>query len=184
MLALREIESGIVISMVAIAAVTGEGETLTMTEGTTARAGLRRVERTDELDYNPSLQGLVFDKTLELSEGPRVVDVVLLLADLSPLSDVGQVFHDDDVSWLKALNNPAADDVVQVADDPLLLPREPFEHPLGRRCAFRLESSPLFLEFPHCQQLSTPDFFCSGPPQFRLPVPAGVQMYPDTAFQQ
>jgi len=46
--------------MVAIAAVTGEGETLTMTESATARAGLRRVERTDELDYNPSFQGLVF----------------------------------------------------------------------------------------------------------------------------
>lgn len=120
---------------------------------TTPRAGMRAILGINIDDRNGSLQGLVFNEPLELGEGPGTVDVSLLLPDPCPFPDVSQLLHHNDISFLKAINDPAAYVVVNPAYYPALLARKLFQELLCCSCALGLESLSKMLESPprmHC----------------------------------
>jgi hypothetical protein len=65
-----------------------------------------------------------------------------LLAPYSnSLADMGQVFEDDGISWLKAIHNAPTDDVVEVFHPVALPTRQPFQGALSTRRAFTLETA-------------------------------------------
>ena len=135
--------------MVAVTTM-GAAEVGTVTDAELSASGTESagVTRINKSHSNALLQSLVPDEPLELGKRPRLVDVPLPLSDLGSLPDVLEVFHHEDVVWRGGLDYPLADGVVQVADYPAFLAREPFQEPLGSLGAFGLEGSPQIRKVP------------------------------------
>lgn len=129
------------ISIIAIAAAgTVEGMATASGQPAASGAGARAIPGLNIENDNATLQGFVFDELLELSKGPRVMDVPFFLSSSQPISDVGQLFHHNDITLPKAVYNLSADVMVNPADYSALLARKPFQELLCSSRAFRLKS--------------------------------------------
>ena len=109
---------------------------------TTSGAGMRAVPWVNIYHQDPSLQSFVFYKPLELGEGPRVVDIPLLLPYPCPLPDMGQLLHHDNITLSEAIHNPSAYVVVNPANYSALFIQKLFQKPSCSSRAFGLESRP------------------------------------------
>jgi len=72
---------------------------------------------------NTAFGSFILDKVAELSEGPRVLNLPLLLSNPDAVTDVFQVFHDDHVSGFAGLDNCLTNPVVKVTHPSLLFAR-------------------------------------------------------------
>jgi hypothetical protein len=93
---------------------------------TALRALLRTVARVYKENSNPSFEGLVVEKPLQLGEGPRVEVRPLSFALLCPLSNVGEFFESKRVSWFEGIYDAPADCMVYRGHLPALLALKAF----------------------------------------------------------
>jgi hypothetical protein len=111
-----------------------------------------------DIDYPTSLhQRFIFDKTLQLSESPFMHP--LIISTIS--SDVGQIFHNDDISALQVINNLFRDVVVSPSHKPSPTSREIFQFSLGSSSAFALQPTYESIMFDSFALNSTEEF-CIG----------------------
>ena len=136
--------------MVAITTRAGEQRAVTMTNLTTARAGLAAITWVNIGYSNVLLQSFILNEFLKLEEGPRLLDIPLSPPHLSPLSDMLQVFHNQNIARSSALNYSLANNVVKIANYPTLLARKPFQKPFSSFSAFGLERSPQIRKMSPC----------------------------------
>jgi len=109
------------------------------------------------------LQCFIFNKGLELSEGPAIVDIPLLLPNPCSFSDVGELFHHDELPFSDGLNYSFADSMIEVGHPPSLLPGKPSQELLSSLRAFGLERRAKVLEMPpYILSLSTGEFKSIG----------------------
>ena len=113
----------------------------TRTKSTTARTCLRGIGRINILYCYPLFQGLVFNKRLELSEGPAMEVSPLGLASLGPLSYVGQLLHHNYITCLRAIYDHSANTMIQVAHNASLFAPKAFQELLSSECPFGLKTS-------------------------------------------
>lgn len=119
----------------------------------TSGTGMRAISRVGINNGDAFLQSFIFDKPLELSKRPGVMDVPSLFSNPEPFPDVGQLLHHDNIAFAEAIDNPAAYVVVEPADYSVLLSRKLFQELFGSFRAFGLESRPQSLKSPpymHC----------------------------------
>ena len=100
---------------------------------------LRGIARIDKLDMHPFPRRFVGDKTLQLAKTPIAHRSSLLAACFGTLPDVGQVLHDQGISWLARANNLFGDHVIAVCLKSFQSPRQLFEMSPGRFCTFALQ---------------------------------------------
>ena len=139
--------------MITVAAGTREDMFATDTRLTTSGTGVRAISRVGTNNGNAFLQSLIFDKPLELGKRPRVMNVSLPFSDSCPFSDVGQLFHHNNIAFAEAIDNPAAYVVVEPADYSALLARKLFQELFSPFRALGLKSRPQSLKSPpymHC----------------------------------
>lgn len=116
--------------------------TLRASDSPTAGTSLTGVSRIHIGHGNTLLQSIIFDKGLELPEGPGMGDTPLLSPQSDTLPDMCQVFHNQDITGLTCRDNFLADSVVQVGHPPSFLARQPFQEPLSSPRALGLEFTP------------------------------------------
>jgi len=109
---------------------------------TTSGTGMRSVPRVNIYYLYPFFQSFVLDKALELGKRPRVMDIPLLFPYLRPFPNMSKLLHNDNITFLEAINNPSAYVVVNPANYSALLARKPFQESFGSFRAFGLESRP------------------------------------------
>jgi len=110
----------------------------TLTAQRTILAGVGRVN-VDHVDASPLR--LVFDKVLKLTKRPAI-EAESHLFEQAPVSDVGQVFQHEGISWLKRIHNLLADVVVHITHPSVFSARQLFKHPATAGCAFALKRTP------------------------------------------
>lgn len=127
------------------------------------RAGLGSVSRIDTDYWDPSLQYLVSNVRLELTERPRVEPCPLGLPEVCLISYPVQVFEDNHVSIIQRVHEPPAD-LVEHGVRPSPLPvAEPFQAPSCASRAFGLERGSQLPEvFPSFEYGFAPDFETVG----------------------
>ena len=142
-LALGNINSSIQI------AIQGESTSFTLDETSmsdsfnimTPTASFRSVSRID-IDYPNSLsQGLIFNKTLELSESPFVNPLVVS----GSCSDSSQVFHNNTISFIQTINDLSTDIVISPSHQPCPTSTHSLELSSGSLRAFSLELTHKFI---------------------------------------
>jgi len=103
-------------------------------QGIAPVTSLRGISRVD-INHSDSLsQSFILDKTLELPKSPLVNPFIVF----SCLSDVVQVFHNNNISFIQSTSNPLADFMILQSHKPSPSARDSLELSLSRLCAFRL----------------------------------------------
>jgi len=106
---------------------------------TTAGTSLGGVPRINVSNRNTFFKSFVFNKELELTKGPRVVNMPLLFPDFSGFPDPLEILHYDKFSFFDRVNYFSTDDVVNIAHPSSFLAREPYQGAFSTLCAFSLE---------------------------------------------
>jgi len=119
---------------------TDKNMTRTFTKLTTATTGLRRVARVNENNRDASIEGFICNKVLKLRERPRMYQEFLLLLNLNSISDIFQVFHDNDIPRFATFDNSSADHMIPVSHPAPFFSRKLFQSALGRLRAFGLQA--------------------------------------------
>ena len=108
-----EVKGGDIIGVVLKAAThtseEGLASPVSFIDAPTSWAGYGSVLRLNIDDQYPSLESLVFDKGLELSESPAVEVSILTSAMLSVVTDSSQLLHYDYVALPKRVHKRSAD---------------------------------------------------------------------------
>jgi hypothetical protein len=80
-------------------------------------------------------QGFILNETLQLPESPHMHPSIVPAI----FSDVGQIFHNNNVSFLQAINNALGNVVVSPSHEPSPTSRHSLQLSLGSSCAFGLQ---------------------------------------------
>jgi hypothetical protein len=145
----RKIVGGIEVGMITVATRgTGEERAVAMPDLAASGAELAGMMRVNIGNRHVPLQSLILYKFLELGEWPGLVDMPLPFSNPSPLPNMLEVFHNEDIIRCGISDNPLADDVVEVADYPAFLARQLFQEPFSSLSAFGLEGSPQIRKVP------------------------------------
>jgi len=106
-------------------------------------AGPGGVPGIDKDHRNACQTSLVLDEGAKLMERPTVLDATLSLLNREPFADALELFQGDAATGVFGLRDqPLADDVVNVAGEPLLLPPTLFEEPFGGLGSLGLKPRP------------------------------------------
>lgn len=119
---------------------TGKSLTRTFTKLTTTTTGLRRIARVNENNRDASIKGFICNKVLKLRERPGMDQESLLFSRLNSISDIFQVFHDNNISMFATVNNSSADHMIPVGHPTPFFSRKLSQSALGRLRAFGLQA--------------------------------------------
>lgn len=121
---------------------------ITSAARTTARAILTGISRVSIKRPYAFSQTLVLNEILKLSERPRLMNIPLGLSHFGPLPDMLQVFYDENILRAGAVNYSPADNMIDMANYPALLARQPLQELNSPLCAFSLQRCPQIREMP------------------------------------
>lgn len=101
---------------------------------TTTATSLAGVPRVHVLDGDAFAVSLVGEELLELEEVPLMELGSHLLTELTPVTNITQIFKDDGASWFERTDDLLGNDVIHVGSEPSLLARNLRKVPLSRTC--------------------------------------------------
>lgn len=125
--------------MIAIATRAGEKVFLARTKLTATRTDMGCIFRVNKKHRHTSLKSLVSNKSLELPERPRLMQISSIFALLGVFPNVSKIFHNNNISCFKVINDSPADSMVDVSHDSSLLAREPSQELFSSPRAFGLK---------------------------------------------
>ena len=138
-----EVKGGNIVGIVLESTVNTTKETLTfpvsLIDVSTPRARYGGVLRRDVNYWYSSFKSLVLDKGLEFPVCPTVEVSILTFPMLSSVTDSSQLFHNNYVTFFKAVHKLPADLMQHSINPSSLSSTQPFQLPFGGSCAFGLE---------------------------------------------